>query len=269
MASKAFLLTLTFLTLSTMSTANAALRNLCDDMEESGKSTPEQIQKCVAKFGESDTYKENQIKKKWLADTEAAKSAEDKAKQNERKAKEANLEFKKFTSADLTEAGFGKDFYAIRIEYKNQKRQEPKRITTGDALCKYLGFEKVRTSTLSGDIIPSNANKNGFVINTNFFGIVSKEPELFSEDDAEAQYVVHKYIDITCVKVISKDVPGMEELVKGLTEFISYGDPMTVKSVDKSATVNDTSRKTTPAYQKTDWMDDSDDSDTSSSAVAK
>lgn len=273
MASKAFLLTLTFLALSSMSTASAAVRNLCDDMAESGKSSDEQVQKCIAKFGESDTYKENQAKKKWQADAEAAKSAEDKAKQSEKKTQEANVEFKKFTSAELAEAGFGKDFYAIKTPYKNQKRQEPKRITTGDALCKYLGFEKVRSSTLSQDIIPSKANKNGLVIKTNFLGVVSKEPDLFVEDE-EDQYVVHKYIDITCAKVISKDVPGMEDLIKGYTEIITYGDLMTTKSVDKSAAVNDSARtgkvKTTPAYQKTDWMNnDSDEDSKPSSAVSK
>ena len=115
MTFKTLLLSFTILAVAPFSTSKAAVKNVCDDMVASGRSTEEQIQKCIAKFGESDTYKENQQKKKWQKEVETAKDAEDKARKN-------NIEAKKFTSADLAEAGFGKDFYAIRIDYGNYSR---------------------------------------------------------------------------------------------------------------------------------------------------
>ncbi len=108
--------------------AFSAVRNLCDDLIESGKSTDEQIKKCQAKFGISEHHLEQEQKKKWQAD--AAKASTD----AEIKKKE-NVEFRKFTAEQLEEAGFGKPFYAIRVDYRNQYKPKEKRITDGDALC--------------------------------------------------------------------------------------------------------------------------------------
>ena len=62
-------------------------------MIASGKSTTVQVQKCIEKFGESKFYKENNKKKKWQQEADIAKSAEDAARK-------ANVETKKFTSAE-------------------------------------------------------------------------------------------------------------------------------------------------------------------------
>ncbi len=263
MTFKTLLLSFTLLAVAPFSTSKAVVKNLCDDMVASGRSTEEQIQKCIAKFGESDTYKENQQKKKWQKEVENAKEAEDKAKKN-------NIEAKKFTSADLDEAGFGKDFYAIRVDYGNPRKPKEKRITEGDALCKYLGFEKALKSIVSAEIHPTVANKNGLIIDTGFLGTVSSEPELYVDKDEK--YMVRKYVEVTCAKVLSKDVPGVqEELKKVVEDVIIKNDPMPTNRTADKADVNDGPRKpaeegkTPNGYRKPEWMEDT----TQKSSVAK
>ena len=218
----------------------AASKNLCDDMVASGKSTNEQIAKCIAKFGESDFYKENNQKKKWQEEVDAAKSAEDAAKK-------ANIEAKKFTSAELDEAGFGKPFFAIRVDYSNIRKPKEKRITEGDALCKYLGYEKALKSIVSAEIMPSEANKNGFVVDTSFIGTVSKEPEMYVDKDEK--YTVRKYVEITCAKVRSPEVKGTaDELEKVAEDLIVLNEMINAIKEEKGTTVNDGPRK--PAYDE-------------------
>lgn len=233
--------------------ANAAVKNLCDDMVASGKSTEEQIKKCIAKLGESDTYKENQQKKKWQADADAAKSAE-------AAAKKANIESKKFSSYDLDEAGFGKSFFALRVDYSNPRKPKEKRITTGDALCSYLGFDKALKSIVSAEIMPGQANKNGLIVDTNFLGVVDKEPELYV--DSDEKYTVRKYVEITCAKVKSKEVAGTsEELAKVAEDLIVLNETFNApKREDKG--MNDGPRKpaadgkTSNGYKRPDWAKD-------------
>ena len=233
--------------------ANAAVKNLCDDMVASGKSTDEQIKKCIAKLGESDTYKENQQKKKWQTDADAAKSSEEAAKR-------ANIESKKFTSNDLDEAGFGKAFFALRVDYSNQRKPKEKRITSGDALCAYLGYDKALKSIVSAEIMPGKANKNGLIVDTNIFGIVDKEPELYV--DSDEKYTVRKYVEITCAKVKSKEVAGTsEELAKVAEDLIVLNETFNApKREDKG--MNDGPRKpaqdgkTTNGYKRPDWAKD-------------
>lgn len=214
--------------------ANAAVKNLCDDMVASGKSTDEQIQKCIAKLGESDTYKENIKAKKW-------KESEDSAKSAASAASKANIEAKKFTLADLDEAGFGKAFFALRVDYSNVRKPKEKRITTGDALCSYLGYDKALKSIVSAEIMPGKANKNGLIVDTSFLGVVDKEPELYV--DSDEKYTVRKYVEITCAKVKSKDVTGTgEELAKVAEDLIVLNETFnTPKRETKS--MNDGPRK--------------------------
>lgn len=252
MTLKAFLFSVSLLAVYPHANVSAASKNLCDDMVASGKSTDDQIAKCIAKFGESDTYKENKQKKKWQEEVDAAKSAEDKARK-------ANIDAKKFTAADLDEAGFGKPFFAIRVDYSNIRKPKEKRITEGDALCKYLGYEKVLKSIVSGEIMPGEANKNGFVIDTGLFGSVSKEPEMYVDKDEK--YTVRKYVEITCAKVNSKEVKGTaEELSKVAEDIIVLNETFNIhkNSDDKSTGVNDGPRKpagekTPNGYKKPDW----------------
>ena len=232
----------------------AASKNLCDDMVASGKSTDAQIAKCIAKFGESDFYKENNQKKKWQEEVNAAKSAEEAAKK-------ANIEAKKFTSAELDEAGFGKPFFAFRVDYSNIYKPKEKRITEGDALCKYLGYEKALKSLVSAEIHPTDANKNGFIIDTNFIGTVSKEPEMYV--DKNEKYTVRKYVEITCAKVSSPEVKGTaDELEKVAEDLIVLNEIINAPKEEKGSTVNDGPRK--PAYdvnipngyKRPDWADE-------------
>lgn len=251
MTYKAFLLSVSLLAAYPYSNIMAASKNLCDDMVASGKSSEAQIAKCIAKFGESDFYKENIQKKKWQEEVDAAKTATDAAKK-------ANIEAKKFTSADLDEAGFGKPFFAIRVDYSNMHRPKEKRITEGDALCSYLGYEKALKSIVSAEIMPGDANNNGFVIDTNFIGTVSKEPEMYVDKDEK--YTVRKYVEITCAKVSSKEIAGTAaELGKVAEDLIVLNVMMNSQKEDKSSGVNDGPRK--PAgegkspmgYKKPEW----------------
>ncbi|MBC7713259.1 MAG: hypothetical protein H7177_07965 [Rhizobacter sp.] len=239
-------------TLVSAFSAQAAVKNLCDDMIASGKSTDEQVKKCLAKMGESDTYKENQQKKKWQADADSAKSAE-------AAAKKANIESKKFTSAELDEAGFGKSFFAMRVDYSNVRKPKEKRITEGDALCKYLGYDKALKSIVSAEIMPSKANKNGLIVDTSFLGVVSKEPELYVDKDEK--YTVRKYVELTCAKVKSAEVAGTaDELSKVAEDLIVLNETFNAsKSDDKRSGVNDGPRKpaedgkTNMGYKRPDW----------------
>lgn len=229
--------------------AHGAVKNLCDDMIASGKSSEEWIKKCLAKFGESDTYKENQQKKKWQEEVDAAKNAEDAAKK-------ANIESKKFTSAELDEAGFGKPFFAIRVDYGNRYKPKSKRITEGDALCKYLGYDKSLKSIVSAEIMPGEANKNGLIVDTGFFGGVKSEPELYVDKNEE--YTVRKYLEITCARVKSKEVTGTsEELAKVAEDLIILNEALNVTKKEESTGVNDGPRKpagkTENGYKKPDW----------------
>lgn len=255
MTFKAFLFSFSLLAVYPQSGVMAASKNLCDDMVASGKSTDEQIAKCIAKFGESDFYKDNNQKKKWQEEVNAAKSAEDAAKK-------ANIQAKKFTAADLDEAGFGKPFFAIRVDYSNIRKPKEKRITEGDALCKYLGYEKALKSIVSAEIMPGEANKNGFIVDTGVFGSVSKEPEMYVDKDEK--YTVRKYVEITCAKVSSPEIKGTaDELGKVAEDIIVLNEMINAPKADKNnGGVNDGPRK--PAgdgkspngYKRPDWAQD-------------
>lgn len=232
-------------------------KNVCDDLVASGKSTEEQIQKCIAKFGESETYKANAAKKKWDSDVEKAKANQDVAIR-------ANIETKKFTKKDIDEAGFGKAIFAIQVDYSNPRKPKEKRITEGDALCKYLGYEKALKSIVSGEIMPGIANKNGLVIDTGFFGGVKSEPELY--EDKKEKYTVRRYEEITCAKVVSKDVEGTAaELGKVAEDLIVLNEVINDKQMTghEDKAINDSSRK--PAiewkspngYKQPDWTKES------------
>jgi hypothetical protein len=235
MTFKAFLFSFSLLAVYPQSGVMAASKNLCDDMVASGKSTDEQIAKCIAKFGESDFYKEAQQKKKWQQEENAAKSSEEAAKK-------ANIQAKKFTSADLDEAGFGKPFFAIRVDYSNIYKPKEKRITEGDSLCQYLGYEKALKSIVSAEIMPGEANKNGFIIDTTLFGSVKSEPEMYVDKDEK--YTVRKYEEITCAKVSSKEIKGTaDELNKVAEDLIVLNERMNAPKATERTGVNDGPRK--------------------------
>lgn len=251
MTFRSLLLSVSFLAVYLDMHAVAASKNLCDEMVASGNSSESQIARCIAKFGESDFYKEKSQKDKWQKEIDAAKIAEESSRK-------ANIQVKKFTSSDLDEAGFGKPFFAIRLDYSNINKPKEKRITEGDALCAYLGYEKVLKSIVSAEIMPGEANKNGFVIDTNFVGTISKEPEMYA--DKNEKYTVRKYVEITCAKVNSKEIKGtVAELGKIAEDLIVLNTAINSPTEDSSGGVNDGPRK--PAgegkspmgYKKPDW----------------
>lgn len=254
MTFRSFLLSISLLSIFPNVCIVASTKNLCDDMVASGNSSESQIAKCIAKFGESDFYKEQIKKKKWQLEIDAAKTSAESARK-------ANIEARKFTSAELDEAGFGKPFFAIRIDYSNQNNPKVTRITEGDALCSFLGYEKVLKSIVSDEITPSNASKNGFFINTNFLGMISKEPEMYV--DKNEIYNVRKYVEITCAKVRSKDVNGTAaELEKVTEDLIVLNDMMNSPQEGSSKGVNDGSRtsgsaaKSPKGYERPEWATD-------------
>jgi hypothetical protein len=238
--------------LTILSQVQAAARNLCDDLIESGTSSADQIKKCQDKFGVSDYAIEKESQKKMKDAANDSKSAEETKKKD-------NLEFKKFTKDDLFDAGFGKPFYAMRIDYRHRPPKE-KRITDGDALCFYLGYEKSIKSIISAEIMPDEADKKGLVIETNFIGVVSKEPELYKDEDLK--FTVRKYVEISCVRRKDKNIEGSTDLYKKLTEDLLVLAPEINSSKrDATSEINNGPRtgkeKTTPfGYRPPEWANE-------------
>lgn len=239
--------------LTSLTYAQAASRNLCDDLIDSGTSSGDQIKKCQDKFGVSDHAKEQEASKKIKESADETKSAEETRKKE-------NLEIKKFTKDDLFDAGFGKPFYAMRIDYRFRPAKE-KRITDGDALCSYLGYEKAIKSIVSSEIMPDAADKKGLVIETNFLGVVSKEPEMYRDEDLK--FTVRKYVEVTCVKRKDKNLEGSADVYKKLTEDLLVLAPeINSQKRDTSSVINNGPRtgkdKSTPnGYQPPEWTKDS------------
>ena len=248
--------------LSIISYAQSAQRNLCDDLIDSGTATPEQIKKCLddPRFGPSDYYKAQEAKK--IKIKEADKVAiEDETKQKD------NLEIKKFNAEDLFSEGFGKPFYAIRGDYRNHRYKE-KRITEGDALCAYLGYEKAIKSIVSPELWENKdgnlkVDKQGLIIDTNILGSASKTPEIYRDQDYK--FTVRKYVEITCVRRKDKTIDHSTDALKAVTEdLLMLNEELNAKNNSRSnSNVNNGSRsktekdsKTPNGYTPPDWAND-------------
>ncbi len=235
------------------SSIQAASKNLCDELIESGNSTPEQIKKCQEKFGVSEYAKEKEANKIIKDQTEKTEGEIEARKKD-------NIEVKKFSQDELFDAGFGKPFYAMRIDYRFRPAKE-KRITDGDALCSYLGYEKSVKSVISAEIMPNDADKKGIVLDTNFLGVVSKEPELYRDEDLK--FTVRKYIEITCVKRKDKSLDASADVYKKLTEDLLVLAPeINAAKKDTSSGINNGPRggkeiKTPNGYNPPEWSKDS------------
>jgi hypothetical protein len=220
--------------------AMSATHNACDDLYDSG-TTDEDLQK------QSKAEKEETSSKR-----------------------KSNIEIKTFKEADLLKEGFGKPFFAIQGDYRHNKYSED-RLTKGDALCKYLGYEKVIESKVSKEMYADKENNNithkkGWVIDTNFLGIVSKQPEMY--EDKDLKYVVRKYVEIKCAKRIDKSIDPNSEAFKGIKdEPIKDYDPSVMdRDTTAHAEVNNESRTKDPkkpsgstqyGYKPPEWMNDS------------
>ncbi len=210
----AVLLSVSFLVSFSSFTLQAATRNACDDLVDLKKSD-EAIEKCIKRLGPSETYTITLQKKKW-SDSQAV------IKESEEAAKKANVQSKKFTEKEI-EDQLGMPIYAYKIEYSKNVNGVPERLTKGDTLCKFLGFEKSLKSSFSGFIKPENAYENGFIIDDYWIGKAPKEPEIFK--DKSVTYYILKYKEITCAKVISKDVPGASDVLREVAEDIGSLNP--------------------------------------------
>lgn len=244
-----------------ISSLHAAQRNLCDDLIDSGSSSPEQIKKCLEdkRFGKSEHYIEQEAVKK--NKIEIAKSeSEDLTKKKE------NIEMKRFTQDELFEAGFGKPFYALRGDYRNHRYKE-KRITTGDALCSYLGYEKAIKSIISGELWENKdktvkVHKQGLIIDTNFLGVVSKTPEIYLDEDYK--FTIRAYVEITCVRRKDKTLEGSDASLKSIPEdlLLLPNEVNGFPKKDPSSVIDNSSRGkgkegTAHGYTVPDWARDS------------
>jgi len=231
--------------------AFSATRNLCDDLVDSGAAA-ESIKKCQDKFGVSEHAKEK-------AQKDALKKDQDELKKTETAKSKDNIEVKKFTAADLGEAGFGKPFYALRYDYRNRRIKE-KRITEGDTLCKYLGFEKALKSIVSPEIMPNDADKNGLIVDTTWYSGASSEPELYRDEDL--MFTVRKYTEITCAKVKDQAISGSKEVLKSMSEdLIVINELMSGPRTNQDVDVDNGQRKAkdgtaTFGYKVPDWAKD-------------
>jgi hypothetical protein len=239
-------------------TTKAASRNLCDDLIDNGAS-PEQIKKCQDKLGISEYAKEKEKK-------DALKKDKDAIKDESTAKKKDNIEIKKFTEADLVEAGFGKPFYAIKVDYRQHRRKE-ERITKGDALCIYLGFEKAIKSIVSPEIMPNDADKNGLVVDTSWLGNHDKEPQMYRDEDL--MFTVRKYKEITCAKRKDKALDEENEMLKLVSEDLVVINEILGGPKDKDDSQVDNSKrsdgKSTFSPKIPDWAKD----DTSNKAKSK
>lgn len=228
--------------------ALAAKRNVCDDLVESGSSEAD-ITRCIAKFGESDTYK------KYIQRQALESGAQ--SIQNESKIVQSNkVTMKKFTEAELDEISFGKSFYATKKDYSSLLDKKEEVLTSGDNLCKYLGYEKAIRSTLSPEIGPKKAHKNGLILDKTLFGKIKEEPKMY--EDAKYKFNVRKYIDITCAKTeegISKamanELKEMVESVNRLNKWPSEQNSPVAPSVDNSQR---SGQKTKPAKESVPYQ---------------
>jgi hypothetical protein len=224
-------------------TAKASEPNACDDLEEAGNSTSEQIASCRTRIGTSNYYLEKKNKeelKRKSYETSQVKSETDKAKKND------NIETKKFSYDELIAAGFGLPFFAFTDDYR-YGRFEQTRVTAGNSLCSYLKYEKASAYSISPIVNQEDSNKKGFIIGVGFFGKV-EDPTMYKQDDPKVG--VRKYLSITCVRRKDKK-PDTSDDLKSIFEILEESpiSPITPSVEGTSQIVDDkreSKRVTTP-----------------------
>jgi len=235
-----------------LTSAQAAQKNFCDELMESGDTPIDQIKKCQDKYGVSEYAKERNAQSKIKDETTKVEDA------NTAKKKD-NLEFKKFTKEDLLIEGFRKPFFAMRIDWRYSPPKE-KRITDGDALCSYLGFEKSIKASLSAEIMPQDADRKGIIVDSAWITGKAKDPEIYRDEDLK--FTVRKYVEITCVKRKDKNMDPNDEVYKKLTEDLLILPPeMNPPKIENNSNVNNGTRaqkngKTPNGYNPPDWTKD-------------
>lgn len=209
-----------FLLLPVFSTP-AQIRNLCDDLIDS-KTEEKYVQECFDKYGKS-SYRISLDDKK---ERKAVDKEKDTIWMAERK---ANIEYATFTDSTIKERSFGKSIYAFKHYYNNQKTKIPEvtRISEGDHVCRYLGYEKVIKSVISPEIYGAEMTGQGIIVDTTLFGDRPKIPDVFK--DTDKKMAVRKYLEITCAK--RKDVNAdpenviLKDIVEDVQKIGSIANP--------------------------------------------
>lgn len=189
------------LLMASFGSAEAAKKNMCDELEEK-KFPSEQVAACRqdAKYGESDHYKEQQKKKELKALGDKAKAANEALKKD-------NIEMKTFSKEEIGKLTFG----APLIAFTEDEKFKEKRVSSSDELCGLLGYQKAVQSRVS----------SAHVINKTFH-IKDEKPTIFEYN--KEKFAVREYLEITCGKVISKEIKGTEKMLSELKEYVDRGD---------------------------------------------
>jgi hypothetical protein len=243
---------------------HASSPNVCDELEEAGDSSSEQIASCRTKIGVSEYYKAKELKRQ---SEEAARIKSDQAavaNQKEAAKKSENIETKKFTSSELLEAGFGKPFFAVTDDYRYSQFEQV-RITEGNSLCSYLGYEKAIKSVISPELNQQDSDRKGLMLEKGIFGAV-KQPTLYKQDNPKIG--VRKYVEITCVRRKDKKADVTNDALKSAVEELEIlPDSVNPSRRDSSAQIStdkrSTKKESTPhGYTTPEWMRDNTDTST-------
>ncbi|MBY0414758.1 MAG: hypothetical protein K2Q18_11355 [Bdellovibrionales bacterium] len=197
--------------------------NMCDGMIEKGTFSDSQIQDCLEDQGKSKKYLANKAaieakrlaekeKEEKEADAEAKKEKKDAEEKAAQKAKDAaiekNIESKEFTEKELSKKSYGGGFFAFKVDYSKPTKPKRKKLTPGDALCSFLGFDKAISGSYTEETANSIKIKPGFIIPKRFLLGADKIPTPYNDrDDTPGKaYLTIKWETIKCAK-LAKNIP--------------------------------------------------------------
>jgi hypothetical protein len=166
-----------------------------------------------------------------------------------------DVQFKKFSSEELLIAGSNKSILAFTTDYRKKPIREI-RITTGNNLCHFLGFEKAFKSVISNELF--NFEKTGMVIKNKYFLPEDSREVETSEFNVEDKGIsVRKFNEITCVKLKITSTEDSKKKLKLMDEeiFKLADDSLTTKS-DSDKRINNGPRTNSAkpvAYPPPDW----------------
>jgi transcription antitermination factor NusG len=210
--------------------------NACDTIDSSRAAD---LHNCFVKHGRSKTYLAKQ--------KELAKALREEQRKADKIAKlTSELTDGEFDFKGLQAAAFAdRVFIAEKRVKSGYKLGEPEIITSGNNLCKFLGFEKAQVTKISDSPFEGEEGK----VQVTKSMLRSKvDFELFpalSEDESENTYL-YVFTYIKCVK--RKDLKSKNEVFDAITEKVDY-EPLvkTAVSLDEQTSnpdknINDESR---------------------------
>lgn len=183
--------------------------NLCDQLEWGEvKASAENLKNCRARQS---------------SNTGESKCSKGVAEEMKRlKINEGKITRRKFSEADLKDAGFGLPIVAQRLFHVNGQLMETEQLTKPDDLCTYLGFSKAEEAKISNTLHSEGSmrNKSMIVSDHSSFLAVKKKISIDNYDGSEADaHVVKLYNEITCVKVENEQD---KEVIKEVETILSY-----------------------------------------------